>query len=80
MLWDTVAFINKLPDMSADDFNDLWMASQAQGGMDHMMNMRGMDMPGMNMGSTESGKSSGGIGGDADPVSQQPGSGQQEKH
>ncbi len=49
MLWSTVAFLERLPGMSADDYNDLWMTSQAQGGMDHMMNMGGMTMPGMTM-------------------------------
>jgi mono/diheme cytochrome c family protein len=49
MLWSTVAFLEKLPTMSADDYNDLWMASQAQGGMGHMMDMGGMNMHGMTM-------------------------------
>lgn len=38
MLWSTVALLQKLPAMSADEFNDLWMTSQMQGdhgGMDH---------------------------------------------
>jgi len=35
MLWSTVAFLEKLPSLSEDDFNDLWMAAQAAGdGMD----------------------------------------------
>lgn len=43
MLWATVAFLRKLPGMSVDEYNDLWMASQAQGGMNHdMKNMGGM--------------------------------------
>lgn len=55
MLWATVGFLEKLSGMSADDYNDLWMASQARGGhdMSHMggMSMDGMDMHGMHMGS-----------------------------
>jgi len=47
MLWSTVAFLEKLPTLSEDDFNDLWMAAQAAGGMnmDHgaMMNGGSMD-------------------------------------
>jgi len=47
MLWSTVAFLEKLPSLSQDDFNDLWMAAQAAGGMnmDHgaMMNGGSMD-------------------------------------
>ena len=48
MLWSTVAFLEKLPSLSEDDFNDLWMAAQAAGGgmgMDHgaMMNGGSMD-------------------------------------
>lgn len=38
MLWATVAFLEKLPRMSDDAYNDLWMQAQAagaQGGMDH---------------------------------------------
>ena len=37
MLWSTVALLEKLPGMSVEDYNDLWMASQMQGegGMDH---------------------------------------------
>lgn len=54
MLWATVGFLEKLSGMSADDYNDLWMASQAQGAhdMSHMggMSMPGMDMHGMHMG------------------------------
>ena len=45
MLWATVAFLEKLPQMSDDAYNDLWMQAQAvgaQGGMDHgTMNMDG---------------------------------------
>lgn len=48
MLWATVGVLQKLPGMSADDYNDLWMASQAQGGHD-MHHMGGMDMNGMHM-------------------------------
>lgn len=48
MLWATVGFLEKLPDMSPDDYNNLRMAAQAQGGGHHgMMNMDGMNMPGM---------------------------------
>ena len=47
MLWSTVAFLEKLPSLSPDGYNDLWMASQAQSGMDRMMDMEGMAMPGM---------------------------------
>ena len=48
MLWSTVAFLEKLPGLSEDDFNELWMAAQAAGGgvgMDHgaMMNGGSMD-------------------------------------
>ena len=49
MLWATVAFLRKLPGMSDEDYNDLWMESQAQGarggmGMDHgSMRMDPMD-------------------------------------
>jgi len=46
MLWATVGFLQKLPTLSDDDYNDLWMASQAQGGSPGNM----MDMGGMNMG------------------------------
>lgn len=38
MLWATVAFLQKLPKMSHDDYNELWMLSQAagaDGSMDH---------------------------------------------
>ncbi len=45
MLWATVAFLEKLPKMSDDAYNDLWMQAQAagdHGGMDHgSMNMDG---------------------------------------
>lgn len=44
MLWSTVAFLQRLPTMSPDDYNELWMASQTQGGMGHMMNTGGMNM------------------------------------
>lgn len=50
MLWATVALLEKLPGMTPDDYNDLWMASQAQSGGGHgMANMHGMDMRGMGM-------------------------------
>ena len=32
MLWSTVALLQKLPGMSDEEYNDLWMAAQAQGG------------------------------------------------
>jgi mono/diheme cytochrome c family protein len=32
MLWSTVGFLEKLPRMSPDDYNALWMESQAQAG------------------------------------------------
>ena len=40
MLWATVAFLRKLPGMSDENYNDLWMEAQAQGArggmsMDH---------------------------------------------
>ena len=48
MLWATVGFLEKLPQLSEDDYNDLWMASQAHGaGQGDMVNMGGMH--GMNM-------------------------------
>lgn len=44
MLWATVGFLEKLRFMSPDEYNDLWMAAQAQGGGQHgMMNMPGME-------------------------------------
>jgi mono/diheme cytochrome c family protein len=43
VLWATVGFLERLPGMSPDDYNDLWMASQAQGSH-RGMNM-GMPMP-----------------------------------
>ena len=55
MLWSTVALLEKLPKLSDDDYNELWMAAQAQDGhggmnMDHgSMNMP-MDHGSMNMG------------------------------
>lgn len=49
MLWSTVAFLQKLPGMSDEDYNDLWMQSQAEGGMG------GMDHGAMNMGGTGAG-------------------------
>lgn len=44
MLWNTVAFLQKLPDMTDEQYNDLWMASQAPGGMAGM-NHGNMTMP-----------------------------------
>lgn len=49
LLWATVGFLEKLPRMTPDDYNDLWMASQAQSGH-QPVHMHGMHMPGMNMG------------------------------
>jgi mono/diheme cytochrome c family protein len=60
MLWSTVAFLEKLPNLSVDEYSDLWMASQAQGGHGMMnmggMKMDGMSMPGMQMGSHGAGQ------------------------
>lgn len=44
LLWNTVAFLQKLAGMTDEQYNDLWMASQAQGGMAGM-NHGGMVMP-----------------------------------
>jgi len=49
MLWATVGFLEKLPGMTPDDYNDLWMASQAAGGQQHQMHMGSMDMNSMDM-------------------------------
>ena len=54
MLWSTVALLEKLPILSDEDFNDLWMTAQAAGGgmgMEHgaMMNGGGMDHGTMQM-------------------------------
>lgn len=76
MLWATVAFLEKLPTMSDEDYNDLWMQSQAEGahgGMDHgKMNMEGMDHGSMPMHGTpaQPGASQApqGTGADATPV------------
>ena len=46
MLWATVGLLEKLPGMTPDDYNELWMASQAQGGGHHGMDMGGMKMDG----------------------------------
>ncbi|HJS85348.1 MAG TPA: c-type cytochrome [Acetobacteraceae bacterium] len=53
LLWATVGLLEKLPGMTPDDYNDLWMASQAAGGQHHPMHMGqhptpmgGMDMHG----------------------------------
>lgn len=43
MLWSTVTFLERLPGMSEEDYNDLWMKAQAQNGG------KGMSMGGMNM-------------------------------
>lgn len=60
MLWSTVAFLEKLPNLSVDDYSDLWMESQAQGshGMMNMggMKMDGMAMPGMQMSTDKAGQ------------------------
>ncbi len=55
LLWSTVSFLQKLPRMSDDDYNDLWMAAQAQGGhgamnMDHGSMAMPMDHGSMNVG------------------------------
>lgn len=44
LLWNTVAFLQKLPGMTDEQYNELWMASQAQGGMAGM-NHGNMTMP-----------------------------------
>lgn len=44
LLWNTVAFLQKMPSMTVEQYNDLWMASQAQGGMAGM-NHGNMTMP-----------------------------------
>lgn len=44
MLWSTVAFLQRLPHMSGEDYNGLWMKAQAQNGEGH--NMGGMNMHG----------------------------------
>jgi mono/diheme cytochrome c family protein len=57
LLWATVGFLEKLPGMTPDDYNDLWMASQAAGDQHHQMHMGqhpmtsrdGMDMKNMGM-------------------------------
>ena len=51
LLWNTVALLQKMPGMTDEQYNDLWMASQAQGGMAGM-NHGNMPMPmgPMNMG------------------------------
>ena len=33
LLWNTVALLQRLPGMTDEQFNDLWMAAQARGGM-----------------------------------------------
>ncbi|WP_009867628.1 cytochrome c (plasmid) [Methylobacterium fujisawaense] len=57
MLWSTVAFLEKLPQMSDDAYNDLWIQAQAagaQGGMDHgAMNMDGAGPAGAGAGSAQ---------------------------
>jgi mono/diheme cytochrome c family protein len=51
MLWATVGFLEKLPTLSEEDYNDLWMASQARGiSHGNTMNMGGVNKPGMDMG------------------------------
>lgn len=35
MLWATVAFLQRLPRMSEDDYNELWMKAQAEAGQGH---------------------------------------------
>lgn len=74
MLWSTVAFLEKLPSLSEDDFNELWMTAQAAGGgmgmsTDHgaMMNGGSMDhgMMQMHDGATPPAAPSSGPQGDA---------------
>lgn len=48
MLWSTVAFLQRLPGMSEDEFNELWMTSQMQGEHGGMK----MDHGSMNMGAS----------------------------
>ena len=45
-IWATVAFIQKLPEMSEADYAKLVMASMAHGGHHHHGGMEGMDMHG----------------------------------
>ncbi len=77
MLWETVAFLEKLPSMSPDDYNDLWMASQAQsGGHQHMMHMgstgmTGGDMHGTSMSGDQASHQNAKDGQHADPSPQQ---------
>ncbi len=57
LLWSTVALLQKLPGMSDEDYNDLWMAAQAQGGhggmnMDHGAMTMPMDHGSMDMGAS----------------------------
>ena len=33
LLWNTVALLQRLPDMTDEQFNELWIAAQAKGGM-----------------------------------------------
>lgn len=80
MLWATVGFLEKLPSMSADDYNDLWMASQAQGNHGHMMDMEGMNMHGMSIGEDPAGQQTAHGGQHANSAPQQSNDGQQEKH
>ncbi len=44
LLWNTVALLQRLPDMTDEQFNELWMAAQAKGGMEGM-NHGSMVMP-----------------------------------
>ena len=48
LLWNTVALLQRLPTLSDEEFNDLWMAAQAGGGMagmDHGSMTMPMDAP-----------------------------------
>jgi mono/diheme cytochrome c family protein len=57
MLWATVALLQKLPGMSDDDYNDLWMQAQAAGGMEGMSHgsagMQGMGGAGQPAGASQ---------------------------
>jgi mono/diheme cytochrome c family protein len=74
LLWNTVALLQKMPGMTDEQYNDLWMASQAQGGMAGMnhgnmtmpMDHGGMNMP-MDHGSMNMGASPGPAAGAAAP-------------
>lgn len=69
MLWATVGFLEKLPGMTPDQYNDLWMEAQAESGGGHgMANMGGMNMGAAHKvsGEADAGKTAGGQGAAAD--------------